>query len=130
MSPINTMAVVVFISLILVACSEEPAQEREVSFQNEVLPVLQASCAECHSEGGEGREKSGLLLDSYENIMKDKATQYGPVVDPGSSLNSVLIQVVEGRVDPSIAMPHGGTELSQTSIDILKTWVDQGAKNN
>jgi hypothetical protein len=124
----SATGVTLCISLVLVACGEQ--QEKEVSFQNEVLPILQASCVECHSEGGEGREKSGLLLDSYENVMKDKATQYGPVVEPGNSLNSVLIQVVEGRVDPSIAMPHGGTELSQTSIDVLKTWVDQGAKNN
>jgi hypothetical protein len=89
---------------------------------------LQTSCLECHSKDGKGEQKSGLLLDSYEHIMK--GTKYAPIVVPGSSLNSVLNQVVEGRVDKSISMPHGGKPLSEASIKILKAWVDQGAKNN
>lgn len=102
--------------------------ERPVSFKKDVAPILQQHCLECHSPGGKGESKSGLLLDSYEHLMK--GTKYGPVVAPGSSLNSVFNQVVEGRVDKSIAMPHGGEALSEKDIKTLKAWVDQGAKNN
>jgi hypothetical protein len=37
---------------------------------------------------------------------------------------------VEGRADASLTMPHGRAQLSQESIRLLKTWVEQGAKNN
>ena len=105
------------------------AADKTVGFKQEVLPILQASCGECHSAGGKGTAKSGLLLDSYEHIMK--GTKYGPIVDPGHSVNSVLVQVLEGKqVDPSIRMPHGGVHMSEASINVIKTWVDQGAKNN
>jgi hypothetical protein len=106
------------------------AADQQVSFKKDVMPILQASCLECHSgPGGKGTGKSGLLMDTYEHLMK--GTKYGPVVDPGYSVNSVFIQVIEGKqVDPSIRMPHGGVELSAASKKILKDWVDQGAKNN
>ena len=106
------------------------AADQEVSFEKDVMPVLQTSCLECHSSpGGKGTSKSGLLMDTYEHLMK--GTKYGPVVDPGHSVNSVLIQVIEGKqVDKSIRMPHGGVELSTASKKLLKDWVDQGAKNN
>jgi hypothetical protein len=38
--------------------------------------------------------------------------------------------MVEGRVDPSIKMPHGDKQLTKEEILLLKNWVDQGAKNN
>jgi mono/diheme cytochrome c family protein len=105
------------------------AAEQEVSFKQDVMPILQTNCLECHSPGGKGAVKSGLLLDSYEHLMK--GTKYGPVIDPGHSLNSPFIQVIEGKqVHKSIRMPHGGKELSAAGKKVLKDWVDQGAKNN
>ena len=102
--------------------------ERQVSFKQEVMPILQQHCVQCHGPGGKGQTQSGLLLDSYQHLMK--GTKYGPVVVPGNSLSSVFNQVVEGRVDKSIAMPHGGEALPEATIKVLKHWVDQGAKDN
>ncbi len=111
-------------SLVLVGCSGE----HQVSFKKEVAPIVKANCLSCHAAGGKGDTQAGLRMDTYEALMK--GTSYGPVVVPGSSLSSVFNQVVEGRVDKSISMPHGGEPLSEASIKILKAWVDQGAKNN
>jgi hypothetical protein len=60
-----------------------------------------------------------------------KGTRFGPVVVPGNSLTSTLNMVIEGRVHPSIQMPHGDTTpLSEAQVQTIKRWVDQGAKNN
>ena len=105
------------------------AADKAVSYKQDVMPILQTSCGECHSQGGKGTAKSGLLLDSYEHLMK--GTKYGPIVDPGHSINSVLVQVVEGKqVAPALRMPHGKVKMSDASIKVIKEWVDQGAKNN
>jgi hypothetical protein len=50
---------------------------------------------------------------------------------PGDPLTSVLVMLVEGRVDPSLKMPHGNaTTPTAEQIKTLRLWVEQGAKNN
>jgi hypothetical protein len=113
----------VLATLGLVACGP-----RTVTYRAEVQPILNQYCLECHSEKGQGYLKSGLLMNSYESLMK--GTKYGSVIIPGDSLSSALTMLIEGRADPSIKMPHGRDTLPREKIDILKRWVDQGARNN
>ena len=108
---------------LLAACGQ-----KEISYQADVQPILKQYCLECHADGGDGYAKSGLLLSSHESLMK--GTKFGAIVKPGDGLGSVLIQLVEGRADPSIKMPHGKAELPKDKIEVLKQWVVQGAKNN
>jgi hypothetical protein len=113
------------VPLALAACKTETP----VSFAADVKPTLDRHCLECHQEGGAGYETSGLDMSTYEGLMK--GTRNGPMVIAGDSLGSNLIVLMEGRADPSIAMPHGSSEkVSQAQIDTIKTWIDQGAKNN
>lgn len=107
----------------LAACGQ-----RAVSFATDVQPIIARHCLECHTDGKSGQEKSGLKLSSYDDLMR--GTRFGPVVKPGDSLSSVLNMLVEGRADASLKMPHGRAQLPQESIRLLKTWVEQGAKNN
>ena len=62
--------------------------------------------------------------------LNDAPTKPARDVKPGDSLSSVLIMLVEGRADPSIKMPHGKDSLPKEQIEVLKKWVEQGAKNN
>ena len=110
-------------ALLLAACGE-----KEISYKADIQPILQQYCVECHAEGGTGYEKSGLLLTSYESVMK--GTRFGSIIKPGDALSSTLIMLVEGRADPSIKMPHGKESLPKEKIELLKQWVKQGAKNN
>ena len=108
-------------------CSEAPPPQ--VTYSADVRPFIDNYCMSCHGEGGEGSKVSGFRMDTYESLMR--GTKYGAVVKPGDSFSSALVMLVEGRVDPSIAMPHGdGPSPTQAEIEALKTWIDQGAKNN
>ena len=98
------------------------------SYAKDVNPILQTKCAKCHTEGGEGAEKSGFLISSYEAVMK--GTKLGPVVVAGDATSSSLDRLVSGKVDKSIRMPHGEGGLSPAEIEVLQNWIDQGAKNN
>lgn len=110
--------------LVVLGCGERP-----VSYSADVKPFTEKYCMRCHGEGGEGSEKSGLRLDDYESLMK--GTKHGPVVKPGDSFTSALVMLVEGRADPSLRMPHDqGDAPGQEEIDVVKAWIDQGAKNN
>lgn len=107
----------------LAACGQ-----KELSFKADVQPILKQYCVECHAAGGQGAEKSGLMLTSYDSLMK--GTKFGAIIKPGDSLTSAMIMLVEGRADASIKMPHGKASLPSEKIDLLKRWVEQGAKNN
>ena len=102
--------------------------QKEVSYKAEVQPILQQYCLECHGEQGEGYQKSGLLMTSYESLMK--GTKFGAIVKPGDSLTSAMIMLVEGRAAPAIRMPHHKSPLPKEKVESLKRWVEQGAKNN
>ncbi len=112
-------------TLLLGACSKA---EPPVSFAGDVQPVLNARCGACHLPGQPGQEASGLNLESYDALMK--GTKFGPVVIPGDALSSALTMLIEGRADPSIRMPHGGTALPAEEQKLIHDWVAQGAQNN
>lgn len=101
---------------------------RDISFKNDIAPILEKNCQACHMEGGPGYMKSGFSVASYADVMK--GTKFGPVITPDSSLTSSLVMLIEHRADPSISMPHGRDPLPQQDIDLIKQWIDQGARNN
>jgi len=100
-----------------------------VSYAEDVAPILQAHCVSCHQAGGEGLEKSGLDLTSYDGLIK--GTKFGPIVVANDTQTSNLVVLLDGRADKSIQMPHGTKKkLSTCDSDTIRTWIHEGAKNN
>ena len=120
-----TAAMLAVTTLFLGACGQS---EPSVSYTNDVKPILDRYCLECHQSGSDGYAQSGLSVQSYDDLMT--GTNFGPILVPGDAFNSNLNILVEGRADPSIAMPHGGQKLYAADIETLRAWVDQGAQNN
>ena len=116
-------AVVTVAGVVLAGCGE-----KNVSFKNDVQPILTANCNECHAVGKPGYEASGLDTTTYQSLMR--GGKFGALIKPGDSLTSAFNMVVEGRVHSSIRMPHGREKLADHDINILNTWVKQGAPNN
>jgi mono/diheme cytochrome c family protein len=98
------------------------------SFAEDILPLLKWRCSGCHQSGGEGYEKSGLDLTSYEGVMK--GTKFGPMVIPGDPRMSNLMLLLDHRAAPQIRMPHNRRQLSSCDRDAIRAWIREGAKNN
>ena len=98
-----------------------PVPAPEVSFQEEILPILQASCAVqgCHADPNPQRE---LNLETYAGF--EKGSRGGPVFNPGDSNGSKVIQRIDGG-----GMPPGAP-LDNDQIQLFKDWIDEGAKDN
>ena len=105
-----------------------PAYSEHAGFKDEIFPILKKNCVECHQPGGEGYEKSGLDMTTYEENMK--GTRHGPVVVPGDAFSSNLNVLIEGRAAPHLRMPYDGKELSKWDRHMIRRWVNRGAKNN
>jgi len=126
-----TIALSVAALAIISGCS------KEVSYKQDVKPVIETSCLECHDGKGEGSEESGLILMTYDDLMQ--GTKFGQVVVPGDSESSTFYRLIAHKADPKIQMPphHKDTlasrqlmPLKDDQIEMIKNWIDQGARNN
>jgi hypothetical protein len=99
-----------------------------ISFKEDVFPIIEIRCLECHQPEGSGYEASGLDLRTYDGLMK--GTKHGPVVVPRSAMTSNLISVIDGRTDPKLHMPHERKRMSKCERLTFRAWVNQGAKEN
>lgn len=94
-----------------------------VYFVNSILPMLNSNCAQaaCHDAG---YKASDVQLDNYDAIMGSG------VIKPGKPFDGDLMEAITST-DPDKRMPPPpAAPLSQTQIDMLRTWIQQGAKNN
>jgi hypothetical protein len=94
-------------------------------YAQNLQPIFTDHCVTCL---GPSRADNGLRLDSYQGVMK--GTNHGPVVVPGDPDHSALISVVQGSVEPSIRMPHGGQKLTEQDVQNLRLWIQAGASAN
>lgn len=114
--------------LVAVAWSTGAVAQETISFKEDVFPILELRCLECHQSGGAGYEASGLDLGSYDSVMK--GTKFGPVVTPGNAFESNLIAVIDQRTHKDIWMPQNKRRLSKCERLTLRFWIMQGARNN
>lgn len=98
----------------------EPAASGGVSFANDILPILQSRCVNCH--GGD-RIEEGLLMRSYAELMA--GSDNGPVIVPGDAEGSLLVELVVSR-----EMPKRGPKLTPPQTQLIIDWVNQGALDN
>ncbi len=119
---LNLRVLVLFVvSSMLSAAS---AQE-QVSFNQQVRPILTDICFNCHGPDAAATE-GGARLDSFE-AATGEGDSGDPIVVPGDSANSGLVKRILDADDP---MPPADFEkqLTDEQKQILKDWVDQGAK--
>ncbi|GAC1469213.1 MAG: PSD1 and planctomycete cytochrome C domain-containing protein [Isosphaeraceae bacterium] len=93
----------------------------DVDYVREVKPLLARHCVACH---GAKKPRSGLRLDTAASALKGGKS--GPLVVPGSSRESLLIDTLTGEGDHE-RMPLKRPPLSETEINTLRAWIDQGA---
>jgi len=134
---ITPLAIVVLATLATLGLTFLSGCERQVSFSEDVQPVLAANCAGCHSGYAEGETSTGLNVTDYASLMH--GTRLGEVVVPGSAASSTLYLVVSGESAPEIQMPPHheeslaegrGAPLDKGEVQLIKDWIEQGAKNN
>ena len=106
------------------AKSESTKGTAEVDYLKQIKPIFRKNCFACH---GVLQQKSGLRTDTAASIRKGGVA--GAAIEPGKSGDSLLIDMVTGA-DGAIKMPppDQGASLSNKDIDLLRAWIDQGAK--
>ena len=104
------------ISVLLVNCTKDkvtvvipPDCPDTVSFNAEILPLIQNNCSGCHSSGN----GTGYTLTNHTNISVSADAILGSMHGTGYQL-----------------MPQGGPALPDSLIQKVECWIYQGKKNN
>jgi len=120
------VALFMFVLAVVSGCSRE---SDAVSYRRDIAPLLAEHCGRCHQHDGQGTQKSGFAMDTYDQLLK--GTRIGAVIKPGAATASTLMSLVEGRADPAIRMPPDKhNPLAPEQVKLIRRWIDEGAKNN
>ena len=109
------------------ALAAAPAAPVPVDYKTQIAPLMSAKCNECHT--GKKREtdkkpKAGLALDTPAGMRS------GGVLTPGDHSSSELwVRCALPPTDDEIMPPtDDGGPLSKKELDLIKRWIDEGAK--
>lgn len=113
--------------LYLAGCASVPSEVQEeggVNFEQDVKPVLEYYCIECHDTKSRG-QYGGLSLQTGREAMS--TGRLAPVILPGDPDASLLFKVLRfGHEDP-LAMPPAPDKISDEQLSAVREWIQAGA---
>ena len=124
----------VFMLIVIIGCKHEiinPANTNTgggpgtgtatICFEADILPIFKSNCAKsgCHDVTS---QQKGYIFDTYANIVRKD-------VKPGNASDSKVYKMLI-ETDPKDRMPKApNAPLSVAQIDLIKRWINEGAKN-
>jgi WD40 repeat protein/mono/diheme cytochrome c family protein len=98
---------------------------QEVSYHKDIRPIFQANCQGCHQPAKQSGE---YVMTSYGHLMQVGESGEAAITagQPDKSHLLSLITPVDGKAE----MPQGKPPLGQPEIDLIKLWIEQGAKDD
>lgn len=113
-----TSPLLLLLALCATARSAEDAPP--VSYTRDVLPFLEDQCIACHDDGFETSKLSVADVDAMI-----RGGRRGASIVPGKGAESLIVQFMKGTKQPQ--MPPK-TQVPLDQIDVIRRWIDEGAK--
>ena len=106
------------------------------SFKEQVLPIFEQHCVECHNPEGVGYKSISLDLRSYQGLMA--GSHFGVAVIPSHPELSPLVATLQDKGHPfpllqsfkGLKMPPVEAPLSPAELNTVIDWIREGAKDN
>lgn len=95
----------------------------QVDYESDIQPIFNSNCIFCHQNGG----SATLNLATYSGVMAGGWS--GPAIIAGDHQNSLLYQRIIQATGTNGSMPPNDP-LSQSQIDLIAQWIDEGAGNS
>lgn len=105
-----------------------------VSFNEDVVPILNQYCVMCHLPGASQAELV-LYPDAWSALVGIRSSQSEMSrIEPGSPEKSYLFLKLIDRQDKAggsgLQMPFQQNPLDPVQIDLIRSWIEQGAEKN
>jgi mono/diheme cytochrome c family protein len=100
-----------------------PPAAAPISFNREILPILANNCFACHGPDEKKRETK-FHFDTQEGMFAKRG-----VIEPGNAAESLLVEkITDPNPKDRMPPPESGHTLTPKQIDLLRRWIDEGAK--
>ncbi len=100
----------------------EYAEPKKVQFNRDIRPILSDNCFHCHGPDNKTRQ-ADLRLDNEEGLKTEK------LLVPGSPDKSELYRrLLTNDADERMPPADSHKQLSQSQIETIKQWIEQGAE--
>lgn len=106
---------------------EKNAAESVVDFNRDIRPILSDHCFNCHGPDS-GTLQAGLRLDQEDSVFSAAESGKLPVVRGDVNASELLSRIVSADAGELMPPPDFDKPLSTAKIDLLRRWVEQGAK--
>jgi hypothetical protein len=111
----------------------DPPAKTVAMFKNDVQPIFTKSCAHpsCHGVAkSAGMQLSeGMAYGDIVNVTSSEDPQLMRV-RPSEPDSSYLVMKIEGHQKVGMRMPLTGGPLSDKQIQVIRSWIAAGAKND
>ena len=94
----------------------------EVRFSEQVAPILVDRCLACH---GPKKASANFRLDTFARLMAD--SDAGKNIEPGKPDESLFLELIVLN-EPTGRMPKNADPLPEAEVQVLRRWIEQGAK--
>ena len=110
----------------VIAVSAQAQSPPAPTYWQDIRPVFRKHCTVCHSAKNlsELDVSGGLALDTFAAALKGSRQ---PVVRPGQGANSLLVKLISTD-NAKKRMPLDAPALPKETIDLIRRWIDAGAK--
>ena len=110
----------------LITVSRLEGADTPLSFNRDVRPILADACFHCHGPDS-GTRKADLRLDTEQSFFGEGGND--PVVIPGKADDSPLYdRLIADSPDDIMPPPDSHKELKPEQIEIIRRWINDGAK--
>jgi len=108
----------------LEAAPADPATQ-VIEFNRDIRPILSDKCYTCHGPDS-AKRLSKLRFDTEEGAKQDLGKSRFAIIGGDSAKSSLITRITS--TNSATRMPLGREPLSAKEIELLRQWVDQGAK--
>ncbi len=95
----------------------------DVSFRNEIAPILVERCLACHSAD---KSKGEYRLDSFDSLMRAGDSKRAPIVVARPQESHLFQLITASEADER--MPGKGERLAADQVSLIERWIKEGAK--
>ena len=114
------------VGLLLFAASAFGA-DPSLSFSRDIQPILSEYCYHCHGPDA-GSRKAKLRLDRAEFAFQPGKSGEVAIVKGASAKSPAIKRILEKDPDEVMPPPESHKHLKPAEVELLKRWIDEGAK--
>lgn len=115
-----------FSRCIVISLAIIQVSKAEVSFNNDIRPLLSNHCYRCHGPD-ENDRKAGLRLDTFEGATQDH-NGIKALVPNDIDESEIIYRITSSDPDEVMPPPEAGEKLNDEEINKIKKWISKGGK--